>query len=73
MTSSVISVAIISTATEQGTTVYSPEGGGEGDFGRELPRVRFELIRLQFLFNQKLNLLKDLTYVYLRQERSFNI
>ena len=56
MTSSVISVAIISTATEQGTTVYSPEGGGEGDFGRELPRVRFELIRLQFLFNQTLNL-----------------
>ena len=43
MTSSVISVAIISTATEQGTTVYSPEGGGEGDFGRELPRVRFDL------------------------------
>ena len=58
MTSSVISVAIISTATEQGTctTIYSPEGGGEGDFGRELPRVRFELIRLQFLFNQTLNL-----------------
>ena len=57
MTSSVISVAIISTATEQGTTVYSPEGGGdEGYLGRELPRVRFELIRLQFLFNQTLNL-----------------